>query len=343
MREKVLFSIIIPVYKVEEYLVECVNSVLKQGFDDYEIILIDDGSPDKCPELCDQLATSDSRVQVLHKENKGVSAARADGVKMSAGEYILCLDGDDRLCPDCLKKIAEVAGSSAEEIICVGMLIGDGKHDTAGKLRCRTGRYLREDIKKEVFPSLLQAKDASYFTPSLTGKAIKKDLIERYMLVDPLATMGEDGACVIPCVFHAQSMYIMEECLYYYRYNPRSATKRNAALNWEWPRLVARHIERNIDISFGDFQEQLYRKLTHDVFNVAISQFNRNVPRREIVCDIRKHLAEPDYDVAIKRCRFEGSQRAAAMVLALRCRLMLPMYLYARKKYADKRKEKGEA
>ena len=89
------FSIIIPVYKVEKYLKECVDSVVNQTFRDIEIILVDDGSPDTCPDICDSCAEADSRISVIHKKNGGLSSARNAGIDKANGKYLLFLDGDD--------------------------------------------------------------------------------------------------------------------------------------------------------------------------------------------------------------------------------------------------------
>lgn len=90
-----LFSVIIPVYKVELYLHQCVDSVLAQDFEDFEIILVDDGSPDNCPRICDEYAAKDHRVKVIHKKNGGSSDARNYGIEAAKGEYLMFLDSDD--------------------------------------------------------------------------------------------------------------------------------------------------------------------------------------------------------------------------------------------------------
>lgn len=95
-------SVVIPVYKSEKYLEKCVDSVLKQIFVDFEVLLINDGSPDRCGEICDALCRVDKRVRVIHQENKGVTCARAAGVKQSRGEWICFVDSDDILPPDAL-------------------------------------------------------------------------------------------------------------------------------------------------------------------------------------------------------------------------------------------------
>lgn len=100
------FSVIIPIYNVEKYLEQCVESVLTQTFENIEVILVDDGSPDNCPAICDEFARRDTRVQVIHKPNGGLSDARNHGIQAARGEYLLFLDSDDYWGdPEALEKI----------------------------------------------------------------------------------------------------------------------------------------------------------------------------------------------------------------------------------------------
>ena len=150
------------------------------------------------------------------------------------------------------------------------------------------------------------------------------------VLANENVTIGEDGACVIPCVFHANSMYISKECFYFYRYNSESATKGKKVFNWDWPKLVANHIENRIDINYGDMQRQLYRKITHDIFSVVVSQFNRKEKYSFIVKDINKHLDDKVYKEAIQKCEFEGSIKARIMMIVLKKRIFFPIYMYSK-------------
>ena len=95
--KSVKISVIVPVYNVEKYLEKCVESILNQSLKDIEIILVDDGSPDNCPQICDEYATKDSRVKVCHKQNGGLSSARNEGLKHVSGEYYMFVDSDDWL------------------------------------------------------------------------------------------------------------------------------------------------------------------------------------------------------------------------------------------------------
>ena len=125
------FSIIIPVYKVEKYLQECVDSVLSQTFTDYEIILVDDGSPDNCPKICDEYAKTDERIKVIHQKNSGQACARNAAIKMASGEYILCLDSDDYY-----------ADTNVLESVC--------DEDATDELKHGTYKYFK-DIEKDTF------------------------------------------------------------------------------------------------------------------------------------------------------------------------------------------------
>lgn len=102
-----LISIIIPIYKVEDYLERCVESVLRQSYSNVEIILVDDGSPDNCPQICDEYAKKDKRIKVVHKENGGLSDARNFGIDIAKGKYLAFIDSDDYINDDFIKILYE--------------------------------------------------------------------------------------------------------------------------------------------------------------------------------------------------------------------------------------------
>ena len=100
-----LISVIVPVYKVEPYLARCIDSILAQTFTDFELILIDDGSPDNCGRICDEYSQKNNRIQVIHKENGGLSSARNAGMEICKGDYIYFIDSDDWIEPDMYEKL----------------------------------------------------------------------------------------------------------------------------------------------------------------------------------------------------------------------------------------------
>ena len=117
-----LISVIIPVYKVEEYLENCIQSVIKQTVSDLEIILVDDGSPDQCPEICDLWADKDSRIKVIHKENGGLSDARNAGLDIAQGEYLSFVDSDDWIAPDMYEIMLEALKREQADICACGIM-----------------------------------------------------------------------------------------------------------------------------------------------------------------------------------------------------------------------------
>ena len=111
-----LISVIIPVYKVEDYLTACVESVLAQTYQNFEIILVDDGSPDNCPQMCDEFAARDSRIRVIHKPNGGLSSARNAGIDGAKGEYLAFLDSDDLWTPLFLERLYRAIGETGADL-----------------------------------------------------------------------------------------------------------------------------------------------------------------------------------------------------------------------------------
>lgn len=126
-------SVIVPVYKVEKYLPECIDSILAQTFTGFELILVDDGSPDNSGKICDDYAVRDSRIRVFHKENGGVSSARNFGARFARAEYIAFLDSDDWWKPEFLEKMYDLAGRHSSVPLCFcgyNLIFNNGKVDS---------------------------------------------------------------------------------------------------------------------------------------------------------------------------------------------------------------------
>jgi len=154
------FSVIMPIYNVEQYLEECIDSVLSQDFTDYELILVDDGSPDGCPAICDRYAQKDSRIRVIHKHNGGVADARNTGLDICAGEYVVFIDSDDAMCNEALSQLNATIEENGHPQIVVGEIVywqGDKEtpvnHSTCWKSQSSRSflDILQEYAKRDVF------------------------------------------------------------------------------------------------------------------------------------------------------------------------------------------------
>jgi glycosyltransferase involved in cell wall biosynthesis len=323
-----LFSIIVPIYNIERYIEQCILSILDQTFTNFEVILVNDGSPDGCPQICDEYAIRDSRIKVVHKKNGGIVSARQAGVDEAKGEYIACVDGDDWISKDYLEKFAEVINQYASDVVCCGAILAYEDKETRKPLRINLGYYDRNRIENEIFPILIERDDGVYFPPSLWGKVFRREIYQQQQLVSTFVNIGEDHACTKPCIYHSQSMYIMEYCLYYYRQNPQSMTKNKKVFDWNGPRIIGKHFEKQIPMGEADFQEQVYRSVVHNLFNVCVSQFNRKEVYSVVIKDIKLHISEVYYDKAIKNCKYKIFTKGWWARLALEKKFLLAMMLY---------------
>ena len=126
-----MISVIVPIYKVEEYLGRCVDSLLQQSFGDFEIILVDDGSPDGCGAICDAYASQDPRVRAVHKSNGGLSSARNAGLHVARGDVIAFVDSDDWVSPDFLEAMYVAMEREGADIVECGVVKTSGEEETA--------------------------------------------------------------------------------------------------------------------------------------------------------------------------------------------------------------------
>ena len=122
---KPVVSIIVPVFKVEEYLNRCIKSVLNQTYKDIEVILVDDGSPDRCPQMCDDYSRQDNRIRVIHKKNGGLSSARNAGIEIASGEYIAFVDSDDWIVNDMIEYAIDLIHKEKADIVSTSYILTD--------------------------------------------------------------------------------------------------------------------------------------------------------------------------------------------------------------------------
>lgn len=222
-----LFSIIVPVYNVEKYINKCVNSILEQTFTDFEIILVDDGSPDNCPAICDEYAKKDARVKVIHKKNGGLINARKSGLEIAGGEYIGFVDGDDWIEPDTYENFAKMIKKYAPDIVLSDFYFDNGKGLANSNQLFEQGFYDKSALKEKLYPKMLFSGIYYKFgvNPCCWSKVYKKELIERNLpQVDGRIKMGEDAAFTYPCLLDAESAATVKKPSYHYIQNPQSMT-----------------------------------------------------------------------------------------------------------------------
>lgn len=227
-----MISVIVPVYNVEKYLRQCMDSILNQTLRDIEVICVDDGSTDASAGILDRYAEMDRRVKVIHKENGGLVSARKTGLKAAKGVYIGYVDSDDWIEPDMYEKLLAVLADGKADIAMCGRFEDTGNVSKAVYHGMPGGYYDKEALLEKVYPGMIV--NGAFFAwgifPGVWDKLFRRDKLEPFqMAVDERITMGEDAACTYPAVLNADGIYILHECLYHYRQSASSMVKRDAA------------------------------------------------------------------------------------------------------------------
>lgn len=211
-----LISIIIPVYNVEQYLDECMESVLNQTYINLEVVLVDDGSGDNSPKMCDEYAMKDKRVRVIHKENGGPMSACIAGVEKAQGEYLAFMDSDDWVDLTMIEELAKETTGNEKEMICSNYVIEKANQSIKIKQSMKPGIYDRKAIEEQLFPNLL-GKEERRIHGSRCMKLISKKLIADNLKYARLkVSMGEDLFLIFMAVLDAKRIVVVAEGYYYH-------------------------------------------------------------------------------------------------------------------------------
>lgn len=323
-----LFSVIVPIYNIEKYIKRCINSVLEQSFTDFELILVDDGSPDNCPKICDEYAKIDSRIKVIHKENGGLVSARQAGIKEASGDYVFNLDGDDAITLDALETAQKIIADTNADIVsfsykcCVNDVVGEEVEDFAEE-----GFYNKSQIEEHIYPKLLSNENMQHMFYFLWGKAIKRELLIKHQLnVNPSISLGEDLSCVVPCYLDAQTVFISKKPTYLY-------TIRNDSISTHFKTSQIRQIE---DVILGlralntvkpkDFEEQISRYSCFMCFAILAAAAQGN--HFNCIKEIKQLIKNSVHNEEIKKARFENITMKSKIAISLMKRQHISLAFY---------------
>ena len=239
MKPKV--SVILPIYNVEKYLDRCVNSILNQTLKDIEVILVDDGSPDKAPQMCDEFAKKDCRVKVLHQKNKGAGLARNEGIKIANGEFYAFIDSDDYVELDMLEKMYNIALERKLDAVCCGIsnLNPDGSlkfnqycypeytelnsNDDCKKVVVETIRTKRKVIN----PKLTQSHRWAVWRFIFKASVFKEQNIQ---FLSERDVFSEDLSVNVQFLTHANRVGYLPDFMIYHCYNNESLTAQRSKI-----------------------------------------------------------------------------------------------------------------
>ena len=210
-----LVSIIVPIYKVEQYLKECIDSIINQTYKNLEIILVDDGSPDNCGKICDEYEKKDNRIKVIHKENGGLSSARNAGLDVARGDYISFIDSDDYVSNEFIEKLYLLCKKNNADISeCNFVRFIDSK-EVKLEINNNTFLYSSEEMQERIYST-----EASR-TVIVCNKLYKKYIYDSLRF--PLGKINEDEFITYKAFYNCkEKIAVTSESLYYYRYNENS-------------------------------------------------------------------------------------------------------------------------
>lgn len=221
--EKIKVSVIVPIYNCEEYLEECIKSIINQTLNQIEIILVDDGSTDKSLEICNKYKQKDNRIKIIHQENQGVSRSRENGLKEARGEYISFIDADDYIAFDFLERLFEKIDSKKADLICcnsedVGILTDD-----------LNIKILKNEIlydSRQLYNDFFDGKRYMY---TIWGKIVKKQiLLECYF---PHIRYTEDTYLMLEVANKSKKIVLDTYQGYFYRHNKQSVMQKSSNID----------------------------------------------------------------------------------------------------------------
>ena len=256
-------SIIVPVYNAEKFLDRCVSSLANQTYKNLEIILVDDGSPDNSPKMCDEWAEKDSRIKVIHKSNGGVSSARNAGLELSSGEYLQFVDSDDYIELDFTQKMVEKYSPNVDWVVSGFQIINDSGEQKFYNIT----KFTNIDILQNA-NIFMEFVLAGYFDMPV-NKLYKRELIKTGFQKD--LPLGEDRVFNINYVKNVKNQIkLADSCGYIYEFNQSSACHKKRKDTYEILRVSVEELRQLLLQKFGKLDNGFY-KLVGD-FIVSVLQ-----------------------------------------------------------------------
>lgn len=319
------FSIVIPVYKVEEYLRACVDSILSQTHAALELILVDDGSPDGSGAICDEYAAADPRVRVIHGENAGPSAARYAGLCLASADYVSFVDGDDWVAPNWLETIRRLADENDSPDMLLYSLVwayDDGRREEH-VVAIGPGLYDKARLEAEVYPRMLYDRDQPFLRKALQGhmcsRVTKRQLLLDHFVSDSGINRLEDDAMMYECLYFADSLYICPGQFYFYRQRGTSSMGSYHADSIGNTAALCRYLQSHLGVYSEDISLQINAYIAYWAIRNIAEEFRHGRSLRQVAGSVRRQMRDSGLAGLL---RLEGlPAHIALFVLLLKLRL----------------------
>lgn len=271
-----LVSVIIPVYNVERYIEKCINSVLFQDYTNLEIILVDDGSSDKCPEICDRYGNKYSEIKVIHQPNKGVSAARNTGLDYASGKYIAFLDSDDYFDPSFVSALYGAFQDNVDIVACAYDNISSSESHLPRNTPHRIEQYNREELLQLSNVDSIRRKA---FSDTVFAKLYKKEIWETLRF--PEGLLHEDTYVMHRIFFQCSKMIVIPDVLYHRVLSEGSITRSTYSVK----RLdvIDAYCDRALFMFYkGYSNDYIYFPIRFAISSLAYGQYNLDLTKLNI-------------------------------------------------------------
>lgn len=301
-------SIIVPVYKTKEYLDQCVQSIRRQSYTKLEIILVDDGSPDECPTLCDEYAAQDKRIWVIHKENGGLSSAREVGIQSASGNYIMIVDSDDWIEPDTVERCIEVAQHNNADCVMFGYIREYPSKSIKTQLFNSDFSYEETHTEKKIHRRIVGLVGDELREPqridslsSVCMKLYRTEIARKGRIVsERVVGTSEDTIFNLYALDGCRISYI-NQCFYHYRKNNSqsitTAYKADLAEKWDTMYSVIQ------EYIYGSGKAEVYRtpflnRVACGMIGLGLNEISSSANIWQKSCRLRAILNKPLYTEA---------------------------------------------
>lgn len=337
-----MISVIVPVYNVELYLRQCLDSLCAQTYRKFEAILVDDGSNDLSGEICDEYAKIDARFRVIHKKNGGLMSAWKRGLECARSELIMFVDSDDWVEKNILETLYSEYQKNNADIICCSFLHAFKDKEIPDDHKVCPGYYDEKRIKTDIFPILIN--DGTPLSRGIRicrwAKLIKKDLlINNLFWTDEKITIGEDLNIMFPVIVEAKSISILPSAyLYHYRANDASIMRK---FSLDMFRKVTLLYEKEMEIAI--FYKDIYdftHQIETDFCDLSINIFMKEYAQNNSFDNFKIARASKYYEILKKRMkifRYRKSDRVLAAAFKMNGLLSYALLSMLKQKNRSKR------
>lgn len=293
--DKPLISIIVPVYKVEKYLNRCVESILNQTYENLEIILVDDGSPDNCPKICDDFAKRDSRITVIHKKNGGLSDARNKGLMASHGEYIGFVDSDDYIDKKMYESLYKNLTNYSADISCCKLIRTNGNNVIVDKKKynCEIKVYNQQQYMEKFFK--IKSQECVYYA---CNKLYHRSVLELEQY--PVSLTSEDVVGTYKALLKSKKIVEEDYPYYNYYYNENGITGKFSSKDFDllkiWNMMIELSKSNEIYLRWAYFNKNRinYTLLMRMALNLSYKEIKSEYSKEcdLLLKELKKHYKE---------------------------------------------------